>query len=130
MRSRAEHHPRIGIFWFLNTKLLSLVLPLEEGTTVGAFVDCPQNHADYWATFQRLLSPRLRGLEYFEIPRGRVLFNKESGSSVVYLDKVLMKPKFTDKIRKRFQLPKPYTRFRSDPHYTTDRKELNKLFQQ
>ena len=58
-------------------------------------------------------------MEYFEVPRGRVLYDQTTDCSVVYLDAVLNKPSARTLILSFLELCGSRTRWRLDPHYTT-----------
>jgi hypothetical protein len=70
----------------------------------------------------------LRALEYDQVPRGRVLFNKTESRFYGYLDKVVDTPVMKRMIMARFHLPREHTIFQTDLHDTTDPDELDQLF--
>ena len=70
----------------------------------------------------------LRAIEYYQVPRGRVLFNKTEKRFYCYLDTVLCTPAIERLIMARFHLPRQHTIFQTDRHYATDPDELNQLF--
>ncbi|RYZ44641.1 MAG: hypothetical protein EOO72_05740, partial [Myxococcaceae bacterium] len=65
--------PRLGIYWLVNGKVESFSQPMSEVRPVDMVRDTDLGHADTWP---RVVGrhPELRGREYFEVPRGRVLF--------------------------------------------------------
>lgn len=118
---------KVGLFWVFKGELLTGAVPLSEGAEYGDAIHGQADHVDYWPKLQRLHS-ELRHLEYEEVPRGRVLFMKTTSRFCVYMDKVLHKPKIKAALIKEFALPKKRTEFLTDPHYTTDPQELERLF--
>ena len=119
---------KVGIFWVYDGCVLASAVGLEDAERSGAFFDSPDNHVDVWPRIQRQ-RPELDGVEYFAIPRGRVVFDQDDQRFTVYLDKVLMKPAVQDKVRAAFSLPESGTRFERDVHYTTDSEEIDRLFE-
>lgn len=117
----------VGIFWWYQGQLLIGAVPLAQGIDDGVFINGPHNHLTTWPAIQRRhLS--LRHVEYDEIPRGRVLFVKRDKRFCVYMDKVLFTEPIQRAILKAFHLRQAQTRFRTDLHYTTDPRELDRLF--
>jgi len=120
-------HAKVGIFWVFRGKLYAAAVPVKEGVQSVDAINGQADHVSYWPQLQRL-RPELRGLEYEQVPRGRVLFLKATGKFCVYMDNVLHKPRIKQVLLKEFCLPKDQTKFLDDPHYVTDAKELARLF--
>jgi hypothetical protein len=118
---------KIGIFWVFRGKLLAATYALAGVTEYGDAINSPTDHVSHWPQFQSQ-HPALRNLEYQDVPRGRVLFQKPTRKFCVYMDKALHNPKTKRAILKEFELPGSLTRFLADAHYTTDPEELNRLF--
>lgn len=118
---------RIGIFWWHEGKLLALVCRVDEGECAAGTVDSRFAHIESWPLLQKQ-HPRLRGLEYEDVPRGRVIFLSATRRFRVLMDKTLFQPDIKAAILDRFSLPKGRTRFVRDHHYTTDPKDLDRLF--
>ena len=119
--------PQVGIFWVFNGRLLKASSSLERGIASPEFVDSRYEHVNFWPVLQ-IRVPELRALQYEEVPRGRVLFKKSSGRFCVYMDKSLHTAKVKSMIQEVFVLPISQTSFLTDPHYTTDHKDLDRLF--
>jgi hypothetical protein len=68
-------------------------------------------------------------LEYEQIPRGRVVFLDSEDRFCIYMDKKLHHQRIKQLLVKSFSLPKGRTAFLTDPHYTTDAQELDRLFE-
>jgi hypothetical protein len=117
----------VGIFWVDRGQLIIAAVSLADGVDDGVFVNGPDDHDPYWPIVQRTHA-NLRGLEYYQVPRGRVLFNKTERRFYGYLDKVLDTPVMKRMIMARFHLPRKHTTFQTDLHYTTDPDELDRLF--
>jgi hypothetical protein len=117
----------VGIFWFDRGQLIIDAVPLADGVDDGVFVNGPYDHDPYWPIVQRTHA-NLRALEYDQVPRGRVLFNKTESRFYGYLDKVLDTPMMKRIIMACFHLPRKHTVFQTDLHYTTEPGDLNQLF--
>jgi hypothetical protein len=65
----------VGIFWVDHGHLIMAAVPVAEGVDDGLFVNGPYNHDPCWPIVQRNHT-HLQDLEYFHVPRGRVLFDK------------------------------------------------------
>jgi hypothetical protein len=117
----------VGIFWVDRGQLIIAAVPLADGVDGGVFVNGPDDHYPYWPIVQRTHA-NLRGLEYDQVPRGHVLFNKAESRFYGYLDKVLYTHVMKRMTMARFHLPRKHTVFQTDLHYTTDPGDLNQLF--
>jgi|GEM_PF-167968 len=120
---------RVGIFWWWEGRLLAVATSISEGETASGVVDSKLAHAQTWRLLQDR-HPELRALEYDTVPRGRVLHVRRNRVFRVLMDKRLFQPRTMTAIRRRFRLPKGKTTFETDPHYTTDPDELNRLFEE
>jgi hypothetical protein len=121
------HHPLLGIFWFLNGKLLKAETVLEEGIENLEAISAKGDHINVWPILQRQ-NAGVRNLEYEEVPRGRIVFMKKPKKFRVYMDKTLHTPAIKKLILAEFRLPKTRTQFFTDPHYTIDPADLDRLF--
>ena len=76
--------PSVGIWWFYYDNILYAdPVAVENGIPYGDCITGLSDHADYWDKLEaagelKKLPPLLRS-EYFNIPRGRVVFHKDSG---------------------------------------------------
>jgi len=118
---------RIGIFWWHDGKLLATKCRVDEGEAASGTIDSRFAHIETWTTLQKC-RPKLRILEYEDVPRGRVVFLQASKRFRVLMDRVLFSPKIKTAILKAFGLLKSRTSFVTDQHYTTDPKDLDRLF--
>jgi len=119
--------PKVGIFWVFRGRLLTAACSVDDGVECDGAVNSPHDHVDYWKVLQRQ-HPKLRALEYEQVPRGRVVFRRKAQRFCVYLDERLLTSALQQRLRKAFDLPSSRTRFESDPHYVTDRGKLERLF--
>ena len=122
---------RIGIFWVYKSEVLGVTAPLTEGIDNGVVVDSPAAYVDEWPRIRARIRdrfPELASFDYLEIPRGRVLFDKQRDRFRCYLDSRLHKPEIRSALRQEFGLAEVRVQFESDPHYTTDPEELERLF--
>ncbi len=74
-------------------------------------------------------SLRRDGKEYQDIPRGRVVWFKKKKTAVVYMDKKLLRSTaMKKKVTAFFKLNPDSVEWESDPHYTTEPDEIDRLF--
>ncbi|MCO4786810.1 MAG: hypothetical protein KC467_12890 [Marinomonas atlantica] len=112
--------PTIGIFWYFNGNVIGRSRPFQEGEcSLPGLWDTPDNHIDLWEhdpdSIQ--LPNELRQLEYQSIPRGRILYDQRSKTTVVYMDKTLFNDISKIAIRDFFQLQGNRIKWCRDPHY-------------
>lgn len=119
----------VGIFWFHNGTIIGKATPLteaEEGLP-GVF-DSSENHVDVWDAIRHQLPAAFRDGEYFELPRGRVLYSKTLKHSIVYMDKTLRTAAIKSAICEFFDLDAQKVKWLVDDHYTTNTSALDRLF--
>lgn len=122
---------KIGIFWVYNGVVFGKAVGLESGVEgVPGKIDSQDNHAAVWELERpwASVSTALAGVEYEEVPRGRVLFLSKQERPLVYADKVLMNPEIRLKIAEFFEFSPRDARWQSDDHYTTSKADLDELF--
>lgn len=115
--------PSVGIWWFYyDDVLFADPVEVEKGLPYGECITGLSDHADFWdkleAAGELKKIPNFLRSEYFHIPRGRVVFHKDTGRFTILhggLNKRELK-----KIRKFFCLPKELTDFDTDFHYTNN----------
>lgn len=121
--------PKVGVFWFYRGDVWGQGIDLaggEEG--VPGLIDCPDSHAELWDEKILSIFPELRGCEYYEIPRGRVLWDRNQGCANVYLDATLLDIGSKVRIAQFFDLPLESVTWRTDSHYNTNEQSLQALF--
>ena len=100
---------------------------MDEGDESEGIVDSKFAHVEAWIALQKH-HRELRALEYEDLPRGRVLYLKRANRYRVLMDRVLFQSHEKGAIFKVFALAKNRVSFAADKHYTTNRKELDRLF--
>lgn len=124
--------PHIGIFWVHNGHVFGKARGLSEGIqTLPNCLDSPDDHVSVWEiSALRKNYPDLRDSEYFDVPRGRVIFNTKTETAIIYLDKFLSSRCARDQILEFFDLTASKISWKNDSHYTTDPKQLDRLFRE
>jgi hypothetical protein len=111
--------PEVGIFWIDDTDgtMFAESVTLEDAEDSGDFKDFGSSHYAMWDRAVRA-NPKWKGLEYEQIPRGRVIYRNDHKEPefIVYMAKRLSK--FKRNLISRFNLPAGHVRFDfSDEHY-------------
>ncbi len=112
---------KIGIFWFYKNQVLGVAHDVDLGQVDSlGLVDSPFTHVDYWPTIQKRI-PELAEIEYEHIPRGRIIYDKNRDSFLVYLDEKLYFQEQARKICDFFDAGADINKvlFKKDPHYQT-----------
>jgi len=123
--------PKIGIFWVYAGEVFGRAVDLSAAEErAPGYLDSPDDHADLWENHLGLLRPfpTLRDEEYHKVPRGRVIWQKKQQVATVYMDTTLFDAKTKSDIVAFFNLEDAHVCWKTDPHYTTDRKQLARLF--
>lgn len=112
--------PSVGIWWFYkNSIILADAIETDKAQTYGACITSYTAHADFWdlAQKQGVLDslPYAAFVEYHSIPRGRVVYHKDTGRYTI-LHGGLTKRQL-NKIRKFFCIPKDFTDYDIEFHY-------------
>lgn len=111
---------KIGIFWFYKNQVfgVSHQFDINSSDSLG-MIDSPYNHVSYWNELRDKFS-ELRNIEYDEVPRGRVIFDKNKNILIIYLDKKLLIKSKVSKICDFFDAEyNANAILRLDPHYRT-----------
>lgn len=122
---------KTGIFWIYQGNVIAKTRTAQESDhSVNGLLDSPDNHVDYWeeVIVKNPAYSALWEMEYFHIPRGRVLLMTTGAAARVYLDKVLLNEANKTLISDAFQLEGLKIQWRIDEHYTTDVDGLNAFF--
>lgn len=123
---------KLGVFWVHRDQILSSDLPLGNGVDDGLFVNHPASHLDRWPVVQACWNrvfPELLSLEYEEVPRGRVLYDRKRNRFICYLDRSVDKHELRHRLVAMFELAHEAVVFQHDVHYTTDQSSLDELFE-
>ncbi len=110
--------PKVGIFWIgdRGTMYVRTVSLLKAGD-YGDFKIFDGSHFEIWEQAVRA-NPKWEGLEYEQVPRGRVVYRKDPKKPefIVYMPRQIVK--YKTKVISRFNLPSGYIRIdTSDEHY-------------
>jgi hypothetical protein len=116
-RSRLASMPGVGIFWWIDNKLVADSIPWRQADVNGGFYSGKNDHAVFWRTLQRL-RPQWQGKDYTDFPRGRVLFDSMEAVFVVYSSQGIVNSSALKKMMlAEFNLPLAATKFAADYHY-------------
>ena len=125
-------HPNsfVGIFWAIPTKGATAILldhqcSLKDAEAYGCMLTCPHGHHEVWEQWRRskgsrpaTVASRLAASEYEEWPRGRIVYDSESGRFIIYADaQILRRLTLLTAIHERFGLPPGRTEAKLDNHY-------------
>lgn len=111
----------VGIFWIWYDQLIQNSVPWWDTKwfEIGReqIYDFPVDHYTYWQRLKKHV-PNLVFLEYDEVPRGRVIYNKTKKTFCVYGSKKDMKSKKVQSlIKDGFSLYGKKVVFKEDSHY-------------
>ena len=109
--------PCVGIFWLFEGKLIIDSTPLSQAESYGDALTHPTGHIDFW-TAQQELSALPRDVEYEEMPRGRIGYDKREKRFLFRADKCILEHK--DVVRQlmaTLNLPPDRTSTGRDEHY-------------
>lgn len=114
---QARTAPQVGIIFVSNRRLWVETTPLQSAGTYGEFKIHEGDHVTYWD--QLILAGVVpRGLEYENVPRGRVVFNTSTKRYRLMLDRCILRRKnLVAKIEQQMGLPAEETDTDTDPHY-------------
>lgn len=121
---------KIGVFWVYRGVVFGSARPISDGQEgVKGLVDSPDDHVTVWegADGYRGTFPDLLEREYQHVPRGRVLYRRETGRPLVYLDKTLNRPATRQLIACYFEFDAAKALWRTDLHYTTCHEDLEDI---
>ena len=103
--AKVQGEPMVGIFWLLGNRLILDTSPLSEAEPYGDCLGHEVSHDHYWTAQQRLGTVP-RDIEYYEHPRGRVVYNTKTQLFALYADRCILKKKSAvNRIMKEMCLP-------------------------
>lgn len=111
---------KVGIFWFAeNTLVYKAQSAIDLKTDQLGFIDSTLQHQVEWEEnkIYQLFVLMLANTDYYNFPRGRVVFNTKQNTFHVYLDKSLFKKHIVKDIKANFSLLHTKVKFFTDPHY-------------
>ncbi len=105
----------VGIWWQNDQQLVAFRQPVTEIETTGHLVDSDLTHDSAWETARwELLPPPT--VEYFQIPRGRILWDTVHRAGIVYHGNSTPEAVFKE-LARLYGLPRWEARL--DEHYLT-----------
>jgi hypothetical protein len=108
--------PQVGIFWLYKGQILQFTQPVSAIPPVGGFKDSNYNHDAYWGQMTKMF-PELAAKEYYDIPRGRVLFQVNGTYIIMLPSKEATNRMVVSRIIKNFNLPAAKSVAKADHHY-------------
>ena len=116
---RIASAPCVGIFW-VDTKKANVYSDkskIRDADEYGGFKIHKRCHYEAWGHIQQE-NPQWKGVQYEDIPRGRVTFDIKQSKFIVTMCPMLNKPKFKDAVVEEFDLPHGHYEFDfDDEHY-------------
>lgn len=121
--------PFVGIFWGLQTdkglRLLIDQTPLHSAEAYGSCLTHLEGHYEVWERWRSEpvdtavpdVWAIVRRYEYDEVPRGRVVYQKDERVFWIYADRSLLGPIVVAEIKALFGLEEVSCGLRMDPHY-------------
>ena len=116
-----EKMPEVGIFWIYHGKLIFKdAVSVEKGFHYGQSITGCREHSEYWDELDAdgklsCIPPSLR-TEYFNIPRGMVVYHSETGRYCILHGNNISTGTLLS-VAKAFDLPKENTFFEEDIQY-------------
>lgn len=121
----------VGIFWGIpepggSWTILVDAISLAEAEPYGDFLTHPRGHYEVWSRWQktrsapaanRFIVQSIADHEYEFFPRGRIVYNTETGSFILYADRRLQQEATIARIASEFGLATGTYTIRSDEHY-------------
>jgi hypothetical protein len=101
----------------VGTGVMAFSQPMNEVPSVAGFRDAEVGHADLWP---RVVArhPELRGLDYFAVPRGRVLYVEDGEIFRLFMPSREAKNKQrVQQVMAAFALPSAQVQICRDRHY-------------
>jgi hypothetical protein len=109
--------PLLGIFWIVAGRIVAFTTPVSKVESVGGFKDSKFGHYHVWQAVVRK-NPKLSGKEYWERPRGRVVYAVADDQFRLFLPSSHAKDqRLIRRIAKRYSLPIRKVKVWSDQHY-------------
>jgi len=75
--------PLIGIWWDNQDRIVAILQQLNDASGGTSLLDSDFSHADEWPRIAHHFGETPE-VEYFVIPRGRVLFDQDQGIGILY----------------------------------------------
>jgi len=109
--------PKVGIFWIIGGDVISFLEEARDVSSISGFKDATHDHHTMWDKVVTSY-PKFRNMEYYEVPRGRVLFaGPRERYEIITSKKIAENGKYIRKIMREFSLPISKTAIVMDEHY-------------
>jgi hypothetical protein len=108
--------PQIGIFWVYKGQVIQFSESVNNVAAIGGFKDSEHSHDAHLGQMQKM-HPELAVKEYFDIPRGRILYVVNGTYKIILPSKLSKNAVMISKIKKSFSLPPAKTIVETDLHY-------------
>ena len=105
--------PLIGIWWESRDRIVAILQQPNDASGESSLLDSDFSHADEWPSIAHYFDETPE-VEYFVIPRGRVLFDRDQGIGILYHGNATEKNRLRE-IAARFKLD--VWEARTDEHY-------------
>ncbi len=113
----------VGVWWHDAKQLVGFLEPLRKRETSSRLIDSDLDHCTVWETARKILG-RPRTTEYFDVPRGRVLWDGARGFGLVYHGNETT-AELVEELARIYRLPR--WKSRRDDHYLVGA-ELEEFF--
>jgi hypothetical protein len=116
-RKKQPPQPKVGIFWAVSGKLITIGIPAVEGVRYGDYLIYEPSHHDTWTELQASgVVPH--DCEYEEYPRGRVMLHRHDETFLLLADKCILNDKhLLGQVMEEMYLPRNLTVMNTDSHY-------------
>lgn len=104
---------KIGVFFYVEEKIVSEQYQLQEGIQQGVFINPPEGHECIWRRDYEKVDQK----KYDFWPRGRVVYNTNSKQFILYYDGCLDQPNL-EKVKELFGISLNQVRYVKDEYYT------------
>lgn len=133
-----DRERRIGIYWIHDGRVVGLSCPLDNAEAgIPGLLDSLYTHVDAWSSVKAEGGLPLH-LEYDELPRGRVMYQRDRGKWIVYGDGALLGcssrhglmpagQAVRQSIADFFGFEPVAAIWRHDPHYTVGKRQIDRL---
>jgi hypothetical protein len=115
---------QLGIFWIVDGEIVAFKEPASKVKSVNSVKDSDFTHDGLWSEVQRSRSG-LEDKEYWQIPRGRVVYREREGEYMAFMPTALTKDsRLLGQLAKVFSLGASRVRAIGDLHYDPPSDEL------
>lgn len=83
LKSSTMSDPMIGIWWADRNRIVAILQRPNRATDRTSLLDSDFSHADEWPGIAHHFG-KTPDVDYFVIPRGRILFDRDQGIGILY----------------------------------------------